>query len=122
MPDRRTPEVLSDYGKMRGFKNFLLKAELPRIQVLFDDDPFYFAEILPYCYIMGISEKVQKRFAPLNIPVPEYMSQGVNLNVICSSISRSNTAYAPRSSSGGGGGGHGGSSGGGGGGGGSRGC
>ena len=123
MPDERTPEVLSDYGKMRGFKNFLLKAELPRIQVLFDDDPFYFAEILPYCYIMGISDKVQKRFASLNIPVPEYISQGVNLHVICSSISHSNSAGAPRSSGGGGGGGGGGgSSGGGGGGGGSRGC
>ena len=120
MPDRRTSFVLSDYGRMRGFKNFLLKAELPRIQVLFDDDPFYFAEILPYCYIMGISEKVQKRFAPLNIPVPEYISQGVNLHAVCTSISHSNSAGAPRSS--GGGGGHGGSSGGGGGGGGSRGC
>ena len=124
MPDRRTPFVLSDYGRMRGFKNFLLKAELPRIQVLFDDDPFYFAEILPYCYIMGISEKVQKRFAPLNVPVPEYLAQGVNLHAVCSSISHSNSAGAPRSSGGGGGGGggHGGSSGGGGGGGGSRGC
>lgn len=124
MPDKRTPQVMSDYGKMRGFKNFLLKAELPRIQVLFDDDPFYFAEILPYCYIMDISDKVQKRFAALNIPVPEYMAQGVNLHVITASISHSCSAGAPRSVSfgGGGGGGHGGSSGGGGGGGGSRGC
>lgn len=124
IPDKRTPQVMSDYGKMRGFRNFLLKAELPRIQVLFDDDPFYFAEILPYCYIMGISDKVQKRFAALNIPVPEYIAQGANLHVICSSISHSCSAGAPRSVSfgGGGGGGHGGSSGGGGGGGGSRGC
>lgn len=122
MPDKRMPSVLSDYGKMLGFKNFLLKAELPRIQVLFDEDPFYFSEILPYCYIMGISDKVQKRFAPLNIRVPEYMAQGVSLSSICSSLSHSVSSGGSRSSGGGGGGGHGGSSGGGGGGGGSRGC
>ncbi|MDE7083306.1 MAG: DUF2207 domain-containing protein [Clostridia bacterium] len=120
MPDRRTPAVLSDYGKMRGFKRFLLKAELPRIQALFDENPFYFAEILPYCYIMGISDKVQKRFASLNFKVPEYIEHGINIRAVGTSISRSCSAGAPRSS--GGGGGHGGSSGGGGGGGGSRGC
>ncbi len=118
--DRRTPEVLSDYGKMRGFKTFLLKAELPRIQVLFDENPYYFADILPYCLIMGISDKVKKRFASLNYAVPDYIESGISVGAISSAMSRSCSAGAPRSS--GGGGGHGGSSGGGGGGGGSRGC
>lgn len=122
MPDTRTPQVMSDYGKMRGFKNFLLKAELPRVQALFDENPFYFADILPYCLIMGISDKVKNRFAALEVPVPDYIEHGMNLYLLSASIAHSCSAGAPRSSVGFGGGGHGGSSGGGGGGGGSRGC
>ena len=127
---KRTPEVMSDYGKMRGFRNFLLKAELNRIQLLFDENPEYFSEILPYCMIMNISDKVQKRFASLEIKVPEILDSGVTTFTFVYCVSR--CSRAPFSSTvssfmgsfrgGGGGGGHGGSHGGGGGGGGSRGC
>lgn len=127
---KRTPEVMSDYGKMRGFRNFLLKAELNRIQLLFDENPEYFSEILPYCMIMNISDKVRKRFASLEIKVPEILDSGVTTFTFVYCVSR--CSRAPFSSTvssfmgsfrgGGGGGGHGGSHGGGGGGGGSRGC
>ena len=120
--DERTSEVMSDYAKILGFRDFLLKAELPKIQVLFDDDPFYFSEILPFCLIMGISDKVEKRFAALEITLPEYLTEGVSLHIVCACLSYASTQGAPRSSGFGGGGGGGGSSGGGGGGGGSRGC
>lgn len=124
---RRTDEANKLYGQMLGFKNFLLKAELPRIQKLFDENPEYFSDILPWCYIMGISDKVQTRFAALNFRMPAYIQDNINVAVVSSCILLSNHRGAPRSSSGGGGfggggGGHGGSSGGGGGGGGSRGC
>ncbi len=128
---RRAKEVRKEYGQMLGFKNFLLKAELPRIQKLFDENPEYFADILPWCFIMGISGKVEQRFKSLDIKirVPQYVTDHVNLYVMASCMSRSANYGAPRSSGshggsfgGGGGGGFGGSSGGGGGGGGSRGC
>lgn len=120
--NKKSEEVLGDYGKMLGFKNFLLTAELSRIEMLFDDDPDYFSHIIPYCLIMGIGKKVEKRFAALNIKMPEW-ADGIALGSL-SSFSRSLASSSGMSSSGsgGGGGGHGGSSGGGGGGGGSRGC
>ncbi len=115
---RRSPEVMRDYGKMRGFKRFLLTAELDRIQRLFDENPEYFSEIIPYCLVMGISKKVEKRFKPLNYAAPEW-ANGIPPAAF-SGMSRALSSSSGGSS--GGGGGHGGSSGGGGGGGGSRGC
>ena len=44
---RRDPDVMHDYGKMRGFKQFLLTAELDRIKLLFDENPDYFSDIIP---------------------------------------------------------------------------
>ncbi len=125
--DKRTENANNIYGKILGFKQFLLKAELPRIQLLFDENPDYFADILPYCYILGISKKVQKRFASLDFKVPQFIDDGIDAYLLCSNFTRS-SLHAPFTmagvaggfSGGGGGGGHGGSSGGGGGGGGSR--
>lgn len=129
---RRTEEAQRKYGRLKGFENFLLKAELPRIQLLFDENPEYFSDILAWCVIMGISEKVQKRFASLNFKPPAYMQDGIQVGWICSCMYHSHFHYSSTTHSGtvggggysfgGGGGGHGGSSGGGGGGGGSRGC
>lgn len=116
---RRSPEAQKELGSMRGFKRFLLTAELSRIEMLFRDDPDYYSHIIPYCLIMGISDKVAKRFKALNVAVPEWAQAAT-------AVGFSHFARSISSSSGGGshggGGGHGGSSGGGGGGGGSRGC
>ena len=130
---RRTGEAQKTYGRLKGFENFLLKAELPRIQLLFDENPEYFSDILAWCVIMGISDKVQKRFASLNFTVPAYIRDGIDVRWVCSCMHHCHFYGSPISHSsssshgggysfGGGGGGHGGSSGGGGGGGGSRGC
>lgn len=115
----RSPEAQEQLGYMYGFKKFLLTAELSRIELLFDEDPDYFSHIIPFCLIMGISDKVAKRFKALNVVMPEWAQAAT-------AVGFSHFARSLSSSSGGGshggGGGHGGSSGGGGGGGGSRGC
>ncbi len=118
---RRKKDVNLVYGRILGFKDFLLKAELPRIQLLFDENPDYFSEILPWCMILGISDKVKKRFAALErVNMPRVIEDNISLIAISSCIGYCGSAGAPSSSGGGGGGGFGGSSGGGGGGGGSR--
>ncbi len=120
--NKKADYVLSDYGKMLGFKRFLLTAELSRIEMLFEEDPDYFSHIIPYCLIMGIGKKVEKRFAALNISAPEW-SDGIGLGAFSHfSHTLATSSGMGSSGGGGGGGGHGGSSGGGGGGGGSRGC
>lgn len=118
---RRTEKANKLYGRILGFKNFLLKAELPRIELMFEENPDYFSDILPWCYILGISKKVRKRLAVLKaINVPRVIQDDINLTTFGACMVYCSRAGAPRSSGGGGGGGFGGSSGGGGGGGGSR--
>ena len=130
---RRTGEAQKLYGRLKGFEKFLLTAELPRIQLLFDENPEYFSDILAWCVIMGISEKVEKRFATLSFTPPKYIEDGIQVRWVCGCMHHchfygvSVSHHSSLTGGGGfsfssGGGGHGGSSGGGGGGGGSRGC
>lgn len=116
---RRTPEAERQLGLLRGFKRFILTAELDRIEMLFNEDPDYFSHIIPYCLMMKIGDKVMKRYSSLQLSMPDWMR---NVSVVgFSSFSRTLSSSSGGGSHGGGGGG-GGSSGGGGGGGGSRGC
>lgn len=123
----RSKNSKEDYRRLYGFRNYLLLTELDRIRLVFDENPDFFAEVLPYCVVMGISKKVQKRFAALEIKVPPYLGDVAYASRIGSCIGGSchNTSVSLTfrgSGGGGGGGGSGGSSGGGGGGGGSSGC
>ena len=122
---KRTPEAQAEYDRLRGFKRFLLTAEESRLEMLFDERPDLFAEILPYCYIMKITKRVEKRFKALGIAAPvwtEGQSVYACTHAFSHAIASSGGGGGLSSGSGGGGGGGGGSSGGGGGGGGSRGC
>ena len=121
---KRTPEAQAEYDRLRGFKRFLLTAEESRLEMLFDEHPDLFAEILPYCYVMKITRKVEKRFKALGIAAPVW-TEGQSVYVCTHAFSHaiaSSGGGGGSSGGGGGGGGGGGSSGGGGGGGGSRGC
>lgn len=121
-----TKEQLETRVKIIGFKNFLVTAELDRLKMLVDENPEYFYSILPFCYVLNITRKMEKKFKALNMPYPDYCPDG-NYAHFCfmMSLSVANISRTPASkgSSGGGrsGGGRRGSSGGGAGGGGSRG-
>lgn len=115
-------------GRILGFKDFLLYAELDKLNERVQDNPDYYYDILPYCYVFGITKKMEKRFSALNIParLPDYF-EGHTATAVChcmtSSMSRIGGGFSSSgggfsSGGGGGGGGGGGSSGGGGGGGG----
>lgn len=57
-------------GKLMGFRSFIEKAELPRIQVLAQDDPQYFYKVLPYAYVFELSDTWIKQFEKLAVPPP----------------------------------------------------
>ncbi len=120
-----SPEYASVRGKILGFKNFLVKVEVDKLERLIYDDPNYYLNILPFCYVFGITRAMEKKFASLRVELPEYV-RGYSTTIICSHLGRSISSISHSTSHSGGGfsgsgGGHGGSSGGGGGGGGSRG-
>jgi len=59
-------------GKIKGFKNFLETAEKERLEVLVIENPTYFYDILPYTYVLGISDKWIKKFETIAVQEPNW--------------------------------------------------
>lgn len=59
-------------GKLRGFRAFIEKAEKKRIEVLVEQDPAYFYNILPYAYALGVSDKWAKQFESIAVEPPSW--------------------------------------------------
>lgn len=121
---RRTDKGHEILEKIEGFKMFLETAEKERLETLVFDDPKYFYNILPYAYVLGVSDKWVKKFEGIAVEPPEWYSGSNTFNTfmlwhfMSSTMSQATQAMtsAPQTSSGGGGGFAGGGSGGGGGG------
>ena len=59
---RRTNFGKEILGKIRGFKRFLETAEKPQLDALLNKDPKYFYNVLPYIYVLGISDEWINQF------------------------------------------------------------
>lgn len=121
---KRTEYGTQILGRILGFKNFLETVEKDRLEAMVQDDPEYFYEILPYTYVLDISDKWIKKFESIAIEAPDWYS-GYNNTVfdyymfshfMHSTMESASTAMTSQPSSSSGGGFSGGGSGGGGGG------
>lgn len=65
-------------GEIIGFKEFINAAELPRLKALVEDDPKYFYNVLPFAYVMGLSDKWAKKFESIAVEPPEWYVGGHN--------------------------------------------
>lgn len=129
---KRTTQMNHWYGEILGFKEFIEYAEKDRLEALVQETPEYFYHVLPYAYVLGVSDTWAKKFENIAMPEPTWYDGGFSHHAFSSmvfvhSLDRSfssvqnNLSVPPASSGGGsfsGGGGGGGFSGGGGGGGG----
>lgn len=71
----RTKESAKRLGKILGFKQFIETAELDRLKALVEENPAYFYNILPYAYVLGLSDKWIKKFEHIEIePADWYTS------------------------------------------------
>ncbi len=59
-------------GRVKGFRNFLVTAEKDRLEALVMDDPQYFYNILPYTYVLDISQKWIEQFESINLKEPDW--------------------------------------------------
>lgn len=59
-------------GEVNGFKKFLETAEKDKLESLVHDDPAYFYNILPYAYVLGVSDAWIKQFEGIAIAPPEW--------------------------------------------------
>lgn len=126
---KRTPYGVEILAKIQGFKDFLTSVEKDRLEQMVEENPTYFYDVLPYTYVLGISDKWMKKFEDINLKAPDWyngsdsFSMGYfhgfmtsTMSAATSNMSSSSSVSHSSGSGGGGGGSVGGGSGGGGGG------
>lgn len=69
---KRTEEYSSLLGRIRGFKRFLTTVEKDKLEMLVDENPSYFFDILPYTIVMNISDKWADKFKELTVAPPRW--------------------------------------------------
>jgi uncharacterized membrane protein len=70
--DKRTDKGLELYGKVLGLKNFIELAEKDKLEMLIHDDPEYFYKILPYAYVLNVTDTWAKKFESITIQPPQW--------------------------------------------------
>lgn len=118
---KRTKYGQEMYGEIEGFKEFLDTCEKQQLHHLTLQNKEYFYDILPYAYVLGISDRWINKFAALGLHEPEWMDVRSDFSVetldrfVHSTMDSAVTNMSATRSSGGSGGGFssGGSSGGG---------
>lgn len=55
-----------------GFRMFLENAEKERLEMLVTENPSYFYDILPYAYVLGVSDKWTKKFESIAMQPPKW--------------------------------------------------
>ena len=56
------------YAKISGFKHYLEVARKDQLEMLVEENPNYFFDILPYAYVLGVSSKWIEKFEAIGIP------------------------------------------------------
>lgn len=69
---RRTQEGYETKQKINGFKIFLETAEKERLEAMVYDNPSYYYDILPFAYVLGVSDAWTKRFEGIAFEPPQW--------------------------------------------------
>ena len=113
---QRTKKSVELMGRLLGLKNFIETAELDRINMLVEENPNYFFNVLPYAYVMGLTDKWAKHFESIKITQPTWYTSRNDIDMFdvwvmsrmmnnCSRSVASNIRYTVAEDSGSGGGG-----------------
>ena len=120
---RRTKEYVRGLNELLGFREFIRLAEKERLEMLLEEDPEYYYNVLPYAQVLGVSDIWEDKFKDLKTEPPTWalapndtLFNFVLLNSMMRTASRNmRSAFVsrPAPSGGSGGGGFGGGGGGG---------
>lgn len=104
---RYTPFAQDLLNRTYGFKNFLETAKLDRLHMLFDENPSYFYDMLPYAMIFGITEIWDDYMTMMALDGPDWYvsNRPFHAYYMMNTVSHSfaQMSAAPQSSSSGGG-------------------
>lgn len=74
---QRTKNMNAWYSEILGLKDFIEYAEKDRLEMMISENPKYFFNILPYAYVLGVSDKWAKKFENIAVTAPDwYQSTG----------------------------------------------
>lgn len=93
----RTDEGTKLFGSLIGLKQYIAATEKDRIKILAKENPSAFYDILPYAYVLGVSDIWIKKFEDLVLPTPEWYEGNSDIFVgymILSAIGRTNNYYS----------------------------
>lgn len=101
--NKRTSEAGRALGQIKGFKTFLETVEKERLIKLVEEHPTYFYDILPYAYVLDISDKWIQKFEEIGFKEPDWYtgSKGFDFDQFDKSINETlhNSSPPPVSSS-----------------------
>lgn len=78
---KRTPYGTEMLGKIKGFKNFLETAEKDKLEAMVEQNPTYFYDILPFTYVLGVSDKWIKKFETISMQAPSWYDSPNAFNI-----------------------------------------
>ncbi|MDE7084707.1 MAG: DUF2207 domain-containing protein [Clostridia bacterium] len=123
----RTDEYVEKLNHIVGFRDYIIYTEKEKLEVMLEQNPEFYYQVLPYAIVLGVSDIWENKFASLTVAPPSwttrsYANDVFNIMVFNSLMRRANTrmtsafisrpASRPSSGSFSGGGSHGGSFGG----------
>ena len=59
-------------GRIWGLKHYIETAEKDRLEMLVKDDPSLFYKVLPYAYVLGVTDVYMKKFEDIDIIQPDW--------------------------------------------------
>ena len=111
---KRTPYGIKTLGQIEGFKIFLETTHKSQLEALVAENPTYFYDILPYTYVLGISDEWIRKFETITLEPPTWYHSSNSFHVSSFGAIMNSTMKSATAAMGtGGGSGSGGSSGGG---------
>lgn len=69
---RRTDQGAQWAGRILGLKHFIETVEADKLKMMVNDDPQYFYHILPYAYVLGVTDKWAKQFESIAVEPPNW--------------------------------------------------
>ncbi len=68
----RGEEYAKTLEEVLGFKEFIVTTEEDKIEVMLQENPELYFEVLPYAQVLGVTDEWIKKFERLTIPVPAW--------------------------------------------------
>lgn len=75
---KRTPYGTEMLGKIEGFKEYLETVQKERLEQFVKQDPSYVYDILPYAYVLGVSDVWMRKFESIAVEPPVWYQSSRN--------------------------------------------